>query len=54
LQLDPADVLFVLRVQGFYSSPDWELDCILDPCAWYNSVMVEMHVALVPVAPRSD
>ena len=53
-KLDPDAVLFVLHEQGFYSPPDWELDCIIDPRAWFNTVMVEIHLALEPVAPRAN
>ena len=46
-RLDPARVVFVLHQTGF----DWDVECIRDPRAWYNSVMVEIHMALKPVAP---
>jgi len=53
-QLDPRCALFVLHETGLYSPPDWHLECIHDARAWFNTVMVEIHLALEPVAPRAN
>jgi hypothetical protein len=50
----PHSVLFVLHEKHFAHPPDYHIECVHDPRAWYNSVMVEIHTALGPVAPRAN
>ena len=46
--------LFVLHEKHFGRPPDYHIQCIHDPCAWYNWVMVEILLALEPVASRPN
>jgi hypothetical protein len=46
--------LFVLHEKHFGRPPDYHIQCIHDPCAWYNWVMVEILLALEPVALRPN
>jgi hypothetical protein len=52
--LGAGRVLFILQAKHFASPPDYHLHCICDPRAWFNTVMVEIHLALEPVSRHAN
>jgi len=50
---DPDRALFILSEAGFYSPPDWQLTCLIDPRIWFNVMLAARHPALEPVLPAA-
>jgi len=47
-KMDPRELLFVLVEQHYASPPDWRLQLVQNPSAWFTPLLAEIDAALAP------